>query len=262
MNKKNMNMSSSNDDNDDDDKHGGGSGEMISSKKVCTSCEQNYIDNITEGIDSMALLNDNMSTCANCGKEGNSDDMNTCNKCKMVKYCNAACKKKHRTKHKKKCERRVVELHEEQLFQQELPPREECSICFLPHPIDESQMQFQTCCGKIVCDGCIYAIWKSEGKDLCAFCRTPPVSSKEETVKRLEKLMDKDNGEAINALGSLYRSGDYGLAQDYQKANELYLKAGELGCAAAYYNLGTNYDNGRGVEIDKKKTEHFYELAI
>ena len=42
--------------------------------------------------------------------------MNTCNKCKMVKYCNAACKKKHRTKHKKKCERRVAELHDEQLY--------------------------------------------------------------------------------------------------------------------------------------------------
>ena len=29
---------------------------------------------------------------------------NTCNKCKKVKYCNAACKKKHRHKHKKECE--------------------------------------------------------------------------------------------------------------------------------------------------------------
>ena len=39
-------------------------------------------------------------------KEG--DDINNiCNKCKQVKYCNAACKKKHRQKHKKECERRV-----------------------------------------------------------------------------------------------------------------------------------------------------------
>ena len=49
--------------------------------------------------------------CANCGKEGG-DVTNTCNKCKMVKYCNAACKKKHRSKHKKACDRRIAELHD------------------------------------------------------------------------------------------------------------------------------------------------------
>ena len=41
--------------------------------------------------------------CANCGKEG-SDVNNICNKCKKATYCNAACKKKHRHKHKKDCE--------------------------------------------------------------------------------------------------------------------------------------------------------------
>jgi len=49
-------------------------------------------------------------TCVWCGKEGNGSDMNTCNKCKSVKYCNAACKKKHRSKHKKVCERRAAEI--------------------------------------------------------------------------------------------------------------------------------------------------------
>ena len=48
-----------------------------------------------------------LSVCASCGKEGSSDNMNTCNKCKQVKYCNAACKKKHRSKHKKQCEEYV-----------------------------------------------------------------------------------------------------------------------------------------------------------
>jgi len=49
------------------------------------------------------MSTDNVSVCANCGKEG--DDINNiCNKCKQVKYCNASCKKKHRSKHKKHCE--------------------------------------------------------------------------------------------------------------------------------------------------------------
>ena len=41
----------------------------------------------------------------------------------------------------------------------------------------------------------------------------------------------------------------------------MWLKAGELGCAQAYHNLGCNYDLGRGVEVDKKKAKHYWELA-
>ena len=51
------------------------------------------------------------------------------------------------------------------------------------------------------------------------------------------------------------------MPQDYQKASELYLKAGELGYAVAYFNLGISYDQGHGVEIDKKKAKQYYELA-
>ena len=51
------------------------------------------------------------------------------------------------------------------------------------------------------------------------------------------------------------------MPQNRAKANELLLKAGELGCADAYYNLGCSYQYGDGVEIDNKKAKHFYELA-
>ena len=54
-----------------------------------------------ENFNNMAIL-DNISICASCGREGNYDDMNTCNKCQLVKYCNAACKKKHRNKTQEK----------------------------------------------------------------------------------------------------------------------------------------------------------------
>ena len=44
--------------------------------------------------------------------------------------------------------------------------------------------------------------------------------------------------------------------------HELLLKAGELGCAKAYFNLGFAYYSGsRGVETDKKKAHYYYELA-
>jgi len=252
-------MSSGN--NDDNDQHGGSNSDMASSKKECISCEQNIVDNITEDFKSVAILGDT-STCANCGKEGNSDNMNTCNKCKSVKYCNAACKKKHRSKHKKACDRRVAELHDEQLFK-EPPPREECPICMLPLPVDAIQMTFQTCCGKTICNGCIYAMCMSEGGGLilCPYCRTPESSSDEEHIKRTKKLMDIGNAEAFNHLAGYYELGRMGLPQDHRKANELLLKSGELGCTEAYYNLGCNYDNGDGVEVDKKKAKQYYELA-
>jgi len=241
------------------DQHGGGSGEMISSKKECTSCEQTNVDNITEDFNIVAL--NDMSTCANCGKEGNSDDMNICNKCKMVKYCNAACKKKHRSKHKKACERRVAEMHDEKLFKDH-PPSEECPICMLPMPIDAGKTTFQACCGKTICSGCIYALEESEGGvGLCPFCRTPASSSPEEHINRTKKLMDKGNAEAFNQLAGLYAQGRMGMPQDRGKANELNLKAGELGCDNGYFNLGNSYRDGKGVTADTEKANYYFELA-
>ena len=118
-------------------------------------------------------------------------------------------------------------------------------------------------CGKRICNGCIHEIWMSEGKDLCPFCRTKPPTSGQEEIKRLKNLMDKGNAQAFFACGNHYHFGNtyLGLPQDHQKANELYLKAGELGCAAAYSNLGLSYEDGYGVERDTKKAKHYWELA-
>ena len=102
----------------------------------------------------------------------------------------------------------------------------------------------------------------SEGKDLCAFCRTPPQSSDEEEIERTKSLMDNGNGEGCLLLASYYDQGLRGLLRDHQKAITLCLKAGELGCAEGYYNLGIFYDKGDGVEVDKKKAKHYYELAV
>ena len=69
--------------------------------------------------------------------------------------------------------------------------------------------------------------------------------SDEENVKRVMQLMEKGDANAFYQLGGYYGQGILGLPQDEAKANELYLKAGELGCAEAYYNLGNSYNNGR-----------------
>jgi len=87
-----------------DDISGTRSEEDMNSEKKCTSCEQN-LEHGAElehtKINDIVSNTEEVQTCANCCREGAS---NTCNKCKQVKYCNAACKKKHRHKHKKECE--------------------------------------------------------------------------------------------------------------------------------------------------------------
>ena len=103
---------------------------------------------------------DSIPVCANCGKEG-SDVNNICNKCKIVKYCNAACKKKHRHKHKKECEEHIrlaaehaAKLHDEKLFKQP-PPLEDCPICFQQLPVLKRVVHTRHVVGKLYVVGVI-----------------------------------------------------------------------------------------------------------
>ena len=100
-------------------------------------------EQLTQHVEDLSIKN--VSICANCGKEGT--NLNICNKCKSATYCNAACKKRHRSKHKVACERRAAEIHEEQLERErrvaelhdeklfkQPPPNEDCPICMLLLP--------------------------------------------------------------------------------------------------------------------------------
>ena len=229
----------------------------------------------TDELNNMHIMGiDEIDRCAACGKEGKEDNMNSCNKCKMVKYCNVSCKKKHKSKHKKKCDKlcelRAAELHEEVLFgEPEPPPREECPICMLPLPFDRGQSNYQLCCGKNICNGCIYAMVKeamrkgkkNEEVGMCPYCRTLRPSSNEEKVKRIKRLMEKGNADAFYNFAVYYNNGSHGLQQDMAKAAELWLKASELGCAKAYFHLGCLYAIGQGVDRDEEKAKHYKEVA-
>jgi len=54
---------------------------------------------------------------------------------------------------------------------------------------------------------------------------------------------------------------DLWIATRLYKALELWRRAAELGDAGAYNNIGNAYYNGKGVEVDKEKAIHYYELA-
>ena len=247
----------------------------MSTSDICKICKDGAsksnnddVCELEEKLQKMSTADNNVSICANCGKEG-SDVYNICNKCKQVKYCNAACKKKHRNKHKKECEEHVrlateqaAKLHDEKLFKQP-PPKEDCPICFLRTPTLMG-WQYQSCCGKVICCGCIHApLYDDQGNEVdnkkCPFCRTP-WPTKESMIRRLQKRVELDDAVAIHNLGCDYSEGN-GFTQDYTKALELLHRAGELGHADAYSSIGSAYYNGQGVEVDKKKANHYYEIA-
>ena len=125
---------------------------------------------------------------------------------------------------------------------------------------------YMECCGKLICSGCIYApMYDDKGNEVdnrkCPFCRTPPPRSDEEIIKRIEKRMELNDAQAISSLGHYFAEGLLGLPQNHAKALELWHRAGDLGSAEAFFDIGDAYTNGNGVERDEKKAKHFYEQA-
>ena len=244
------------------------------SSKSNDSASKSNIDDVCDVIGKLQNMSTtdmstaDVSVCANCGKEGN-DIKNTCNKCKKATYCNAVCKKVHKKKHKKDCEehvRQAAMLHDEELFKQPSPQYGDCPICFERIPILDTGSRYKTCCGKTICSGCSYApVYDNQGNKIaekvCAFCRTPTPYTNEEAIEREKKRMEAGDAIAIYNLGVYYAEGLYGFPQDYAKALELWHRAGELGYAVAYNNIGLAYNRGYGVDVDMEKAIYFWELA-
>ena len=260
------------------------------SEKVCNglvndSCKDSASKSNDDGVceennmlQNMSTADNTVSVCANCGKEG--DDVNNiCNKCKKAKYCNAVCKKVHKKKHKKDCEefvrlaaekheeelRLAAEKHDEELLKQP-PPEEDCPICFLLLPTLSTGRRYQSCCGKVICSGCCYApVYDNQGNEVnnqkCPYCRTPFPYAHKEGAERIKKRVKANDPIAIYNTGNYYRDGRNGYPQDDKKAIELWHRAGKLGDIESFLNIGSAYKFGRGIEVDLKKANYYWELG-
>ncbi len=201
--------------------------------------------------------------CANCGiAEVDEIKLEKCDGCDLVKYCSDKCREEHREHHREECKKRADELHERRLFTQpDGSHLGECSICFLPHPLDVTKSIFMSCCGKWICNGCIHAsylsniIHDSVKASTCVFCRTPTSDIKEYEKRKKERI------EANDPAALRFRGSECHQARDYDKAFDYFAKASELGNTEAHYDLGVMYSNGEGVEKDEEKVVYHWEKA-
>ena len=173
----------------------------------------------------------------------------------------------HRKSHKKACQKRAAELHDEELFKEPPVVEEECPICMLPLPLQGTKIMFTICCGKYICRGCMHAQIKQDvmsGKKcdeagICAFCRShySVAETEEQTIARIRKFAHNGNPNAMKELGVYFLDQSIRLPNETANAKELLLRAGQLGNARAYHVLG----NVHVEEGDHKRGQHFWELA-
>ena len=83
-------------------------------------------------------------------------------------------------------------------------------------------------------------------------------------IKEMETTPVKmpTTAEDINKLGDEYYDGSENHLINYQKANECYRKAMEMGNANAYFNLAYNYEFGLGTDVKLKEAEKLYREAL
>ena len=207
--------------------------------------------------------------CASCGIAGGGDDdtkLKRCGACGLVRYCGLKCQRDHRPEHKSACKKRVAELRDELLFKQpESTHLGDCPICLLPIPLATSQhtirYTMQSCCSKVVCDGCTHAnnIREREGRlpPTCPFCRTPVPETQAEAERNKMKRVEANDPRAIDDAG-MRRF----VVGDYARAIEYWEKAAGLGHVESHYHLSGVYKEGRGVETNMKKFTYHQEQAV
>jgi hypothetical protein len=201
------------------------------------------------------------AVCASCGiAEIDEIKLKECAACESVQYCSDECERNHRQQHERECEKRAAELRDEILFEQpESSCYGDCPICFLPLSHDQSKSAMWSCCSKIICNGCEYAHQSRNGlKDTCPFCRHPvPKSGAEDDLNMMNRVEKNDPVAMTQMGGRRYVQGDYISAFEY------WTKAAKFGDASAHRNLSDMYDEGKGVEKDKRKeVYHLEEAAI
>lgn len=157
---------------------------------------------------------------------------------------------KHRVKAKAYCSH----ISDSELFNEEFPEKKKCPECNLILPSGQGST-YNICCGTMVCGGC-----NNKSSFRCISCGMIAPYDANEAVQRLQKRMGLNDAEAFNVMGLFHKNG-MDVAQNYEKAIELWNAAGELGCAAAFRNIANLYLEGEGVKKNSLKAKYYFAKA-
>ena len=152
-----------------------------------------------------------------------------------------------------------------------LPPTEDCAICLLPMPRTSEifAQYYMACCGNTICKACYKENEasinkqneeKNAGKKValtCPFCREPEPTSDEGYLRQIQARCRKNDHNAFRLMGQVYRKGEHGVVKDDLKSLDCYIRAVELGSPGACARIGTRYDEGDGIAVDKERAALF-----
>jgi TPR repeat protein len=159
---------------------------------------------------------------------------------------------------------RIAAEHEAARVRREANPETEplsarygsrCPICLEEWDVNTGNV-FRVCCCRKVCRSCEDKIGNA-----CPLCRLPRAKTNAEDLARLRRHVENEVPEAISFLGEAYHFSRFGLVKSDKKAAKIWKRAVELGNVDAMNNLGTLYENGSGVKLDKKKAERLYRTG-
>ncbi len=153
------------------------------------------------------------------------------------------------------------------------PPTEDCAICFVPLSHVKSDSVYQACCGKEICKACVMENKasikkqneeKNAGKKLaltCPFCREPEPTCNDEEFARLQARCLKNDHNAFALMGGIYHRGEYGAPKDDLKSLDCWIQAVELGSPNACSFIGTSYEEGNGLAVNKERVALFEQVG-
>ena len=154
-----------------------------------------------------------------------------------------------------------------------LPPTDDCAICLLPLSRLKNESRYMPCCGNALCVACTIEHEesikkqneeKSAGKKVpftCPFCRDPIPTCFEEELARVQARCLQNDHNALKQMGGLYRDGGHHVAKDDLKALHYLIQAVELGSPNACTIIGSSYNEGSGVAVNKERAALFERVG-
>ena len=113
------------------------------------------------------------------------------------------------------------------------------------------------CAGVMLTVIALPPVWAGDVDD----CETFIVAEKyQQAFPACKRAAEQGHAEAQYNLGVMYQNGE-GVQEDKREAVKWYRKSAEQGFARAQYNLGSMYYNGEGVEEDKREAMKWYRKS-